>query len=39
VDETREWLDKKVEEQDALTPMNDPAFTVSELEGRMKKVT
>lgn len=39
VDETREWLDQKVEEQSALTPMDDPVFTVSEVEARMKKVT
>ena len=38
-DETREWLDGKIEEQSKLTPMDDPAFTIAEIETRMKKVT
>ena len=39
VDETRDWLDGKIEEQSKLTPMDDPAFTIAEIETRMKKVT
>ena len=38
VDETREWLNGKIEEQAALSPDEDAAFTVDEIETRMKKV-
>jgi len=38
VDETRDWLNEKIDEQDKLTPMDDPAFSVFEIESRIKKV-
>ena len=38
IDETREWLNGKIEEQAALAADEEPAFTVDEIEGRMKKV-
>ena len=38
IDETREWLYGKIEEQAKLSADEDPAFTVDDIEGRMKKV-
>ena len=38
VDETREWLNSKIEAQDALSADEDPAFTVDEIEKKIKPV-
>ena len=38
VAETRDWLDGKIEEQSGLSPDEDPAFTVDDVESKMKKL-
>lgn len=35
---TRDWLDRKMEEQNGLDPWDDPALTTSDLEIRIKKL-
>ena len=36
VDETRDWLNGKIEEQAALSPEEDPAYTVDDVDAKMK---
>lgn len=38
VEETREWLDKKLEKQEKLSLLEDPAFTIADVEKEMAKM-
>ena len=38
IDETRDWLDKKMREQEKLSLLDDPAFSLDEVEKEMKKL-
>lgn len=38
IEETRDWLDKKMREQEKLTLLDDPAFTTDDLEKEMGKM-
>ena len=39
VNEMRDWIDKKMDEQNKLTLMEDPAFSMDEVDKEMAKVT
>ena len=39
VDETKQWLEEKIEAQEALGLDEEPAFTVDDIEAKMKKLT
>ena len=39
VDETRAWLDERIEVQNSRAPDEEPVFTIDEVEARMKKVS
>lgn len=38
-EEMRDWIEKKMREQDKLSIMEEPAFTMSEVDKEMAKVT
>ena len=39
VKDMRDWIDKKMDEQAKLTLMDDPAFTMEQVDKEMAKVT
>lgn len=39
VDETKQWLEEKIEAQAALSHDEEPAFKVDDIEAKMKKLT
>jgi len=38
IEETRDWLDKKLEEQSKLSLLDEPAFTVEDVDKEMAKM-
>lgn len=39
IEETRDWLDKKMEEQDKLGLTDDPAFTMEDFDKELAKMS